>query len=120
MKRVMIVDDSAFMRMYLKNMFGELGHEAVAEASNGFDAIELCRKCQPDLITLDINMPDMDGIAAVKEIRKFDQTVHIIMVSSMGQQSFIREALSYGANDFLVKPFGKERLIEINDKYMAS
>jgi two-component system chemotaxis response regulator CheY len=106
----MIVDDAAFMRKMIKQILTELGHEVVAEAANGVEAISVFERTKPDLITLDITMPEMDGIQAVKEIRKIDPKAVIIMCSAMGQKSMIVEAIQAGAKDFVVKPFQKDRV----------
>jgi two-component system chemotaxis response regulator CheY len=110
MARILVVDDAAFMRMMIKNIILELGHEVVGEAGNGQQALALYQELQPDLVTMDITMPDMDGIAAVKEIRAVDPNAKIIMVSAMGQQALVLEAIQNGAKDFIVKPFEKERI----------
>jgi two-component system, chemotaxis family, chemotaxis protein CheY len=110
MARILVVDDAAFMRMMLKNIILELGHEVVGEAGNGQQALAMFQELQPDLVTMDITMPDMDGIAAVKEIRAVDPNAKIIMVSAMGQQALVLEAIQSGAKDFIVKPFEKERI----------
>jgi two-component system chemotaxis response regulator CheY len=110
MAKIMIVDDAAFMRKMIKQMLMELGHEVVAEASNGVEAIKVYERIKPDLVTLDITMPDMDGIQAAKEIRKIDPKAVIIMCSAMGQKTMIVEAIQAGAKDFVVKPFQKDRV----------
>ncbi|SHE57903.1 response regulator [Clostridium fallax] len=112
MAKVLIVDDAAFMRMMIKDILEKNGFEIVGEASNGLKAVELYKKEKPDVITMDITMPDMDGIEAVKEIRKLDSNVKIIMCSAMGQQTMVMDAIRAGANDFIVKPFQAERVLE--------
>jgi two-component system chemotaxis response regulator CheY len=118
MARIMVVDDSIFMRLMIKNILLELGHEIVAEASNGLEAISLFLQHSPDMITLDITMPEMDGITALKEIKSYKSDSKIIMVSAMGQQSFVIEAITLGARDFIVKPFDKDRVAEAVKKVL--
>lgn len=108
-----IVDDAIFMRTLLKKMISEVENYAiVGEGSNGYEAIEQAKKNQPDIMTLDITMPDMDGIKAVKEILKVSPNTKILMVSAMGQQSMVIEAIKLGARDFVVKPFEKSRVLQ--------
>src|ERR1700730_2496326 len=104
MARILVTDDAAFMRMQLKDMITKAGYEVVGEAENGNVAVELYEKLRPDLVTMDITMPEMDGVSAVKEIRKLDPNAKIIMCSAMGQQNMVLEAIQAGAKDFLVKP----------------
>ncbi len=112
MKKVLIVDDAAFMRMMIKDILQKNGFEVVGEASNGIEAVNLYKKERPDVVTMDITMPDMDGIEAVKEIRVFDPNAKIIMCSAMGQQSMVMDAIKSGAKDFIVKPFQADRVLE--------
>ncbi|WP_042332686.1 response regulator [Desulfosporosinus orientis] len=108
----MIVDDAAFMRMMLKEILTKNGFDVVGEAENGAMALEKYKELQPNLTIMDITMPEMDGLQAVKEIRKFDSNARIIMCSAMGQQSMVIEAIQSGAKDFVVKPFQAERVVE--------
>jgi two-component system chemotaxis response regulator CheY len=110
MARVMLVDDTAFMRFFLRNVFEEMGHEVVAEAANGHEALSAYAIMKPELVTMDITMPDMDGIEAVKRLKQMDPKVKIMMCSAMGQKSRVTEAIKAGAVDFIVKPFQKERV----------
>lgn len=113
MKKVtfVITDDALFMRTLLRKIIEQYEeYEVVGEASNGREAIEAAEKFQPDVLTLDITMPEMDGIQAVKEILKVSPKTRIIMVSAMGQQSMVIEAIKQGAKDFVVKPFDKSRV----------
>lgn len=110
--RVMVVDDAAFMRMMIKDILSKNGFEIVAEAENGAVAVEKWKELRPDLTTMDITMPEMDGIAAVKEIKKIDPGAKVIMCSAMGQQAMVIEAIQAGARDFIVKPFQPDRVIE--------
>jgi len=109
---IMIVDDAAFMRMMLKDILTKNGFTVIGEAENGALAVEKYRDLQPNLTIMDITMPEMDGLQAVKEIRKQDSKARIIMCSAMGQQSMVIEAIQSGAKDFVVKPFQAERVVE--------
>lgn len=111
-KKVLIVDDAAFMRMMIKDILSKNGYEVVGEAENGLKAIERFKNSEPDLVIMDITMPEMDGIQAVKEIKKVDKDAKIIMCSAMGQQAMVIESIQAGALDFIVKPFQAERVIE--------
>lgn len=110
--KVMIVDDAAFMRMMIKDILSKNGYEVVGEAENGQKAVEKWQELRPDLTTMDITMPEMDGIAAVKEIKKLDPAAKVIMCSAMGQQAMVIEAIQSGARDFIVKPFQPDRVLE--------
>ena len=112
MARVLIVDDAAFMRMMIKDILEKNGFEVVGEASNGQIAVDLYKKEKPDIVTMDITMPDMDGIEAVKQIRAFSPEAKIIMCSAMWQQSMVMDAIRAGAKDFIVKPFQADRVLE--------
>ena len=110
-KRVLVVDDAAFMRMMIKNILVDGGFEIVGEAENGRDAIDLFRELRPDLVSMDITMPEMDGIEAVKAILEIDKDAKIIMCSAMGQQAMVIDAIQAGAKDFVVKPFKPDRVL---------
>lgn len=112
MARVLIVDDAAFMRMMIKDILEKNGFEILGEANNGLKAVELYKKDKPDVVTMDITMPDMDGIEAVKAIKAFDPSAKIIMCSAMGQQTMVMDAIRAGARDFIVKPFQPDRVLE--------
>lgn len=103
--RILIVDDAAFMRMMIKDILVKNGFDVVAEASDGAQAVEKFKEHSPDLVTMDITMPEMDGITALKEIKQIDPQAKIIMCSAMGQQSMVIDAIQAGAKDFIVKPF---------------
>ena len=118
-KRVLIVDDAAFMRMMIKNILSEAGYEVIGEAENGKQAIEKFAEYNPDLVTMDITMPEMDGISAVREILKQDGNAKVIMCSAMGQQAMVIEAIQAGAKDFIVKPFKNERVLEAVNKVLS-
>ncbi len=111
-KNILIVDDAAFMRMMVKDILTKNGYTVVGEAENGAVALEKFQELNPDLAIMDITMPEVDGIQAVKEIRKIDPNAKIIMCSAMGQQAMVIEAIQAGARDFIVKPFQAERVIE--------
>ncbi|MDI3327186.1 MAG: response regulator [Alicyclobacillaceae bacterium] len=110
--RILIVDDAAFMRMMIKEILTKHGYEVVGEAVNGVQAVEKYQELKPDLVTLDITMPEMDGIEALKRIRQLDPQAKVIMCSAMGQQAMVIDAIQAGAKDFIVKPFQADRVIE--------
>ena len=112
MARIMIVDDAAFMRMMVKDILTRNGYEVIAEAVNGNDAIAKYREIKPDLVTMDITMPELSGIEALKVIKSEDPNARVLMCSAMGQQALVIEAIQAGAKDFIVKPFQAERVIE--------
>lgn len=113
MKRVLIVDDSTFLRMMLRKIIEKNGFEVVGEGKNGLEGIKLYKKLRPDIVTMDITMPDMDGIEGVKGIKAIDKNAKIVMISSMGQQSFVRDAVIAGAVNFIVKPFNEEKVVQV-------
>ena len=117
--RVLIVDDAAFMRMMIKDILTKNGFEVVGEANDGQQAIEKFKELYPDLVTMDITMPEMDGIAALKEIKKIDSNAKVIMCSAMGQQAMVIDAIQAGAKDFIVKPFQADRVLEAIKKTMG-
>lgn len=117
--KVLVVDDAAFMRMMIKDILRKGGYEVVGEAEDGSKAVEKYKELRPDLVTMDITMPDMDGITAVKEIRKLDSNAQIIMCSAMGQQAMVIDAIQAGAKDFVVKPFQPERVLEAVRKVLS-
>ena len=111
-KRILIVDDAAFMRMMIREILSKNGYEIVGEAADGAQAVQKYRETKPDLVTMDITMPEMDGIQALKEIRQFDSSAVVIMCSAMGQQAMVIDAIQAGARDFIVKPFQADRVVE--------
>lgn len=117
--RILIVDDAAFMRMMIRDILTKNGFEVVGEAQDGAQAIEKYKELRPDLITMDITMPEMDGIAALKEIKKLDPNAKVIMCSAMGQQAMVIDAIQAGAKDFIVKPFQSDRVIEAINKTLG-
>lgn len=112
MAKILITDDAAFMRMMLKDILVQGGHEVVGEAANGAEAVDLYNQLKPDLVTMDITMPQMDGITALKKIRETTPGAKIVMCSAMGQQAMVIEAIQAGAQDFIVKPFQAQRVLE--------
>lgn len=119
MAKVLIVDDAAFMRMMIKDILTKNGYEIAAEAENGQKAIEKYQETSPDLVLMDITMPEMDGIQSLKKIREVDQNAKVIMCSAMGQQAMVIEAIQSGAKDFIVKPFQAERVLEAVKKVVG-
>jgi len=118
-QRVLLVDDTTFMRRMLRDILVRAGFEVSAEASNGRQAVEAYRQARPDLVIMDITMPEMDGVAAVREIAGADPAARIVMCSALGQQELIIEALEAGARDFVVKPFVPEKVLEAVRKVMG-
>lgn len=116
--KVLIVDDAVFMRRMLADILRHDGYEVVAEASNGKEGIEEYKKAKPDIVTMDIIMPEMDGIEAVKKIIDLDKTAKILIVSAMGQQQLVVEAIQAGAKDFIVKPFEASRVLSAVDRLL--
>ncbi|ART76446.1 response regulator [Sutcliffiella horikoshii] len=112
MANVLVVDDAKFMRLTIGNILTKSNHTVIGEAENGKDAVSLYREHQPDLVTMDITMPEMNGIEAVREIVKDFPKAKIIMCSAMGQQRLIVDAIEAGAKDFIVKPFDESRVLE--------
>lgn len=115
-KTVLVVDDAAFMRMTLKKSLENEGFEVVAEAENGKEAVEKYKNESPDLVTMDITMPEMDGLVATEKILEFDPNARIVVVSAMGQESYIKKAIMKGAKNFIVKPFKKDKIIDTMNK----
>ena len=112
MAKIMICDDAAFMRMMIKDILVKNGYEIAAEAENGAKAVEKYSDVKPDLVMMDITMPEMDGIQALKKIKELDPGATVIMCSAMGQQAMVIESIQSGAKDFIVKPFQADRVIE--------
>ena len=110
--RVMVVDDALFMRNILKDIFVRHGYEVVAEAENGDTALQLYQESNPDLVTMDIVMPKKSGIEALQDIMAADPDAHVIMVSALGQDALVLEAVEAGARDFIVKPFKEDKVLE--------
>lgn len=109
---VLVCDDAIFMRTMISDILSQAGYEVVGEAESGAQAVERYKQLRPDLVTMDIVMPDMGGIDAVREIMKFDASAKVLMCSAMGQQALVIEAIQAGAKDFVVKPFQPSRVLE--------
>lgn len=117
--RVLVVDDAAFMRMNLRNLLEKEGYEVVGEGQNGVEAVKLYKELQPDIVTMDITMPEMDGISAMEKILAHDPQARVIVVSAMGQEAYIKKAIMAGAKHFIVKPFKKDNVLRIIEKVMG-
>ena len=111
-KNILICDDAAFMRMMIKDILSKNGYTVAGEAENGVRAVEKYNELKPDLVLMDITMPEMDGIQALKNIKAADSSAKVIMCSAMGQQAMVIESIQAGAKDFIVKPFQAERVLE--------
>jgi two-component system chemotaxis response regulator CheY len=118
--RILITDDALFMRVTLKNILTQNGWLVVGEAQNGRESVQLYKQLKPDIVTMDITMPEMDGITALKEIRAADPDAKVIMCTAMGQKNLVVEAIQAGAKDFIVKPFQAERVVEAVQKLLAA
>lgn len=119
MKKVLIVDDANFMRMAIKNILQKSGFEVVGEAENGVEGVRKYKELKPDIVTMDITMPEMTGIEALKSIVEFDPKSKVVMVSAMGQEVLVREAIISGAKSFIVKPFKEEHVVQTLNKVLA-
>lgn len=119
MASILIVDDAAFMRMMIKDILVKNGYTVVGEAENGAKAVEKFKELEPDLVIMDITMPEMDGIQAVKQIKQISSEAKIIMCSAMGQQAMVIESIQAGARDFIVKPFQADRVLEAVKKVVG-
>jgi two-component system, chemotaxis family, chemotaxis protein CheY len=117
--RILVVDDAAFMRKMVSDALTKGGHEVVGEAGNGNEAVARFQELKPELTTLDITMPEKDGLAALKEIIELDPGARVIMCSALGQESKVLESIKLGARDFVVKPFKPERVQEAVTKALA-
>lgn len=111
-KRILITDDALFMRVTLKNILSQNGYEICGEAQNGVEAVKMYEDLKPDIVIMDITMPEMDGIQALKEIIALDANANVVMCTAMGQKRMVVEAIQAGAKDFIVKPFEPERVLE--------
>ena len=118
-KNILICDDAAFMRMMIKDILTKNGYNVAGEAENGLRAVDKYKELSPELVLMDITMPEMDGIQALKEIKKLDAGAKVIMCSAMGQQAMVIESIQAGAKDFIVKPFQAERVIEAVKKVVG-
>ena len=118
-KNILVCDDAAFMRMMVKDILTKGGYNVVGEAENGAVAVQKYAELKPDLVTMDITMPELDGIQALKKIREADSNAAVIMCSAMGQQAMVIEAIQSGAKDFIVKPFQADRVLEAVKKVIG-
>lgn len=116
MPRVMIVDDAAFMRVSIRNILTKNGFEVAGEAENGAVAVQMYSSLQPDVVTMDITMPEMDGLQALKAIKAMDPKAKIVMVSALGQEAMVRDAVMSGARGFIVKPYKEDTIVETLNK----
>lgn len=119
MAKILIVDDAAFMRMMLKDILGKNGHEILGEAANGAEAVKKFKELKPDLVTMDIVMPEVGGIDALKQIMSNSPSARVVMCSALGQEAMLKEALAAGAKDFIVKPFQKDKVLEVVGKVLS-
>ncbi len=120
MAKIMVVDDAAFLRAMLKEILIQGGHEIIAEASNGEEAIDKYKTYRPELVTMDITMPIMEGTQALQEIRRLDPQARVIMCSALGQRQMILDAIHAGAKDFIVKPFQSSRVLEAVNRTLSN
>lgn len=118
-KNILICDDAAFMRMMIKDILSKNGYNVVGEAENGLKGVEKYNELKPDLVLMDITMPEMDGIQSLKKIKESDSSALVIMCSAMGQQAMVIESIQAGAKDFIVKPFQADRVIEAVKKVIG-
>lgn len=118
-KNILVTDDAAFMRLMLKDILIKNGYNVIGEAQNGIEAVDKYKELKPDLVTLDITMPEMDGLTALKHLKEADPNAKVIMCSAMGQQAMVIEAIQNGAKDFIVKPFQPDRVIDAVKKIIG-
>ena len=118
-KNILICDDAAFMRMMIKDILVKNGYNIAGEAENGVKAVEKYQETKPDLVLMDITMPEMDGIQALKKIKAIDANASVVMCSAMGQQAMVIESIQAGAKDFIVKPFQADRVLEAVKKVVG-
>lgn len=115
MAKILIVDDAAFMRMMIKDTLSKNGYNDLHEACDGIQAVESYKSINPDLVLMDFTMPNMDGLEALKEIKKYDPKATVVMLSAMGQEAMVIESIKVGAKDFVIKPFKQERMLKTVD-----
>lgn len=120
MKKILIVDDASFMRLAIREVLTRNGFEVIGEAENGMEAIDKYKLLKPDAVTMDITMPVMSGLEALKEIMKLDPKAKVLMVSALGQDTQIREAILSGAKSFVVKPFQEDKVVQVLHKILIS
>lgn len=119
MIKVLIADDTQFMRVNLRIVFERNGIQIVGEADSGSKAVKMYEQLRPDIVTMDITMPNIDGIEATRQILKMDPSAKIIIVSALGQEVFVREAILAGAKNFIVKPFREDKVLEVIEKVLG-
>lgn len=119
MAKILVVDDANFLRMTLSTILNKKQHEIVGEAEDGEEAVRLYQELKPDIVTIDITMPVMNGIEAIKEIMQIDKDALIIVCSAMGQQKVVVEAIELGAKDFIIKPFDENRIFDTIDRVLS-
>lgn len=112
-RRILVVDDSYYMRTMLKNLLSDAGHDIVGEAANGEDALKLAKSLVPDMVTLDVILPDTTGLEVLKEIKKDQPNLKVVIVSAVGQEMVVNEAIQNGAIAYIVKPFNEEKVVEV-------
>jgi two-component system chemotaxis response regulator CheY len=118
MAKILVVDDAEFLRVRISKMLSGEGHD-ILEAENGLIAVETYKSAKPDLVLMDITMPEMDGLSALKEIKSFDPGARVVMLTALGQESVVLEAIKTGARDFVVKPFEKDRVLGAISKLLG-
>ncbi len=118
MATIMVVDDTAFMRAILRDLLETQGYQVIAEAKNGIEAVQMYKQYKPELVTMDITMPEMNGLDALSEIKKYDPQAKVIMCSAMGNQVMVIDSIQAGAKDFMVKPFQKDRVLQAVERVL--
>ncbi|MDL2258704.1 response regulator [Eubacteriales bacterium OttesenSCG-928-K08] len=113
MPKVLIVDDAVFMRVSIKNILIKNGFEIAGEAENGLVGLQKYKELKPDIVTMDITMPEMNGLDALRAIREYDPTASVVMVTALGQEAMVREAVLSGAKGFVVKPYKENTIVEM-------
>lgn len=116
MKKVLIVDDTLFIRGSLKLILERNGFEVVGEAEDGYDAVKMYKALKPDIVTMDITMPGMDGIESLRRIKEFDKSANVVMITALGQESLVKESVLLGAKGFIIKPFDEEMIVKALSK----
>ncbi|WP_341876394.1 response regulator [Defluviitalea saccharophila] len=116
MKKVLIVDDTLFIRGSLKLILERNGFEVVGEAEDGYDAVKMYKTLKPDIVTMDITMPGMDGIESLRRIKEFDKSANVVMITALGQESLVKESVLLGAKGFIIKPFDEEMIVKALSK----
>lgn len=119
MAKILVVDDAAFMRMMVKDTLSKNGYTDLYEAADGIQAVEVFNEVKPDLVIMDITMPNMDGLEALKTIMGQNPTANVVMCSAMGQEAMVIDAIKSGAKDFIVKPFKPERIIKTVEQLLG-